>query len=653
MEQKVKKSQRLKVSLKESIPRLLNKEIKFTDLSDKEQKFLSPIVSPDNSFFDQDIELLYLFISIKDLPLPKIKQIVLLCEKNKVYEEQYNIDLRQILKNFFKYVHYISPNKDFWIHFIALVYSYNPFKLESYLKNFSIFFKIEYSCFIDAIADNGFSGFVLNVIEPHNSKTLIQLLDLLNSLISITYDDQLKFIKWFLYANVIQCLSIFNRTKLSNLEIEIIDEILLNFAIDRDGRLFSMLNAIGNLEEDQRNLYLNHIVFILETHKCTATVYNEIVGSLIGTNVLFMQFRELTPKKIGFLNNLVYYFLELSEKYPSIFTKAKSIYLIFFLYLNNTEKAINKIENIENWIDSKTDFEIFPRNLVEYLFFEPKPPHILTKSIDSWSKLELDFISWIISDKEVRNFPDLPYLLTKKQVSLLFTFYDEISAPEFDTEVLQNVILTIRMLSITSDQLFHEALYNVDPLNEGFDVEYWEGIARFYEKYKENIHPQEIRDFIDYFIDQKKANPEYRIKGLTVDGLRRRVLRWHEEMNSDLKSKKLKKKKWEGTNIANSNIIIDGTQYEIIQLKSSNELIKEGEELCHCVSDYIRLCVNGSSSIWSLRKINNDAVERLITIEVKKGKITQAKGRYNRLPNEVEMKLISKWAEEANLKNNL
>ena len=82
-------------------------------------------------------------------------------------------------------------------------------------------------------------------------------------------------------------------------------------------------------------------------------------------------------------------------------------------------------------------------------------------------------------------------------------------------------------------------------------------------------------------------------------------------------------------------------RWTIHELCSSSELISEGREQRHCVSDYAGACLRGLSSIWSLR-LNG---KRCLTIEVtREGRVKQALGRCNRGPLLMEQAVLERWS---------
>ena len=85
------------------------------------------------------------------------------------------------------------------------------------------------------------------------------------------------------------------------------------------------------------------------------------------------------------------------------------------------------------------------------------------------------------------------------------------------------------------------------------------------------------------------------------------------------------------------------------------QLMAEGRELRHCVSGYWNRCQKGRSAIFSLRQLHPAFapvrhVARL-TIEVDRAtrRIVQARGKWNRWPEEFEYRLLLRWANAQSL----
>lgn len=87
-------------------------------------------------------------------------------------------------------------------------------------------------------------------------------------------------------------------------------------------------------------------------------------------------------------------------------------------------------------------------------------------------------------------------------------------------------------------------------------------------------------------------------------------------------------------------------EYKVYAPNSTDDVKKEGDNLSHCVGSYIKRVIDGESLIYFLREKED---ESLITLEVKDGKINQARGFNNRNPYEEEIKAIKIFADKAGL----
>lgn len=89
-------------------------------------------------------------------------------------------------------------------------------------------------------------------------------------------------------------------------------------------------------------------------------------------------------------------------------------------------------------------------------------------------------------------------------------------------------------------------------------------------------------------------------------------------------------------------------EYSIIAPSESNDLIKEGESLSHCVASYVKDVAKGLCKILFLRETKNVETP-VITIEVRGNQIKQVRGKGNRVPTDAEKEFVEKWAEKKNL----
>jgi len=86
--------------------------------------------------------------------------------------------------------------------------------------------------------------------------------------------------------------------------------------------------------------------------------------------------------------------------------------------------------------------------------------------------------------------------------------------------------------------------------------------------------------------------------------------------------------------------------YVVVAPEKSDDLKAEGDNLNHCVASYIKKVIDGESLIFFLRK---DPAISLLTLQIKDGKIIQARGMHNRQPNKEEVAAVEKFAEKQKL----
>ena len=90
-------------------------------------------------------------------------------------------------------------------------------------------------------------------------------------------------------------------------------------------------------------------------------------------------------------------------------------------------------------------------------------------------------------------------------------------------------------------------------------------------------------------------------------------------------------------------------KYQIVVPIHKKEIELEADELKHCVRSYISQVVNGSTLIVFCRNIR-DLETPLVTIEVKKGYVTQAYGIHDSKPSDEVLDFIRKWSRLRDLK---
>jgi hypothetical protein len=96
-------------------------------------------------------------------------------------------------------------------------------------------------------------------------------------------------------------------------------------------------------------------------------------------------------------------------------------------------------------------------------------------------------------------------------------------------------------------------------------------------------------------------------------------------------------------------------EWQVVELTCQAQLLAESRMMRHCVSSYRRKCNSGTSSIFSLRRIDDEDGQTTqrwhLTMEVDRRtrRIVQVRGKYNRYATTEEFQILRKWAESCRL----
>ena len=180
---------------------------------------------------------------------------------------------------------------------------------------------------------------------------------------------------------------------------------------------------------------------------------------------------------------------------------------------------------------------------------------------------------------------------------------------------------------------------------------WWREVARFFARNPVPLH--EMNDLIDYLRVAKTENAEMSLKGRSLQALQRRREEWHRALR---KHNAIGGGSWAGRLIPDVDYEGGSEKKKAIwrfrQIKTGNELFREGQRMHHCVASYKHLCMNDQVSIWSLTtEFPLGHINRGVTIEVRKdGAIVQCRGFANRLPYGNEVAVVKRWANEYGLR---
>ena len=204
------------------------------------------------------------------------------------------------------------------------------------------------------------------------------------------------------------------------------------------------------------------------------------------------------------------------------------------------------------------------------------------------------------------------------------------------------------------------------------DDDFWVTVIRWFTE-QPLLDPAQIGPIIDYINFQRfmpeqaigPRQPNFSMRGRTSETLLRQVNRWHQRLANDNRHQICA---WNPSGIDSFSLFEGGESsgqetesktlagnvkhWVIRELLSTKSLAIEGRQLSHCVASYANSCNRRYSSIWTMELETFSGVKKLLTIEVRLSTrtIVQIRGKSNRLPTEVERKIIRRWATQANLK---
>jgi PcfJ-like protein len=172
-------------------------------------------------------------------------------------------------------------------------------------------------------------------------------------------------------------------------------------------------------------------------------------------------------------------------------------------------------------------------------------------------------------------------------------------------------------------------------------------LARYFARHPLAI--DKMNDLIDFLITAKREDANFSLKGRTLPALLRRMEEWHRALR---KLQTISGGSWEGRAIPDVAYEAGAEHRKAIwrfrQIKTGNDLFREGQRMHHCVASYKFLCTRGDVSIWSLTcEYPLGHVNKGVTIELREdGTIVQCRGFANRLPHANEVAMVKRWAAE-------
>ena len=290
--------------------------------------------------------------------------------------------------------------------------------------------------------------------------------------------------------------------------------------------------------------------------------------------------------------------------------------------------------------------------LIRHLFGKYPVPRFLEQVLAVDDDTNVRYIRWYITAAQggslyktcTREF------LSKKETHLF------LQAP--DNLTVEQAIWWAKAMAISDDIGVAYRMARSSIARRGaYWVEFWVDVHRFFTN--NPVPLKEMDELLDYIMAEHRDNENWTIKKRSLEAIRRKSEEWH---RAQYKMRHIGGGRWDGMNIPDWHMKTGkydsnpqkSTQVEwfINEIRTGNELAREGQKMRHCVSSYKRTCMEGNTAIfsmWSNTPTQHDRRNLTIEVHVKRRQIGQVRGFANRLARPQEREILRKWAMDNGL----
>jgi len=267
---------------------------------------------------------------------------------------------------------------------------------------------------------------------------------------------------------------------------------------------------------------------------------------------------------------------------------------------------------------------------------------------------------WFVAHSRGASFRslDLPMVMTRKMEHIFLASQDHLP--------IEQAIRRAELLALRVPTEFVDAIMSTRLATDLCHSEFWRTVWIFLIANAGDVDPMQIGPMIDYIQavrhdrthDGMKEfglpQPEFSMKGRTVQSVLRMMQEWHRSLGAGSASISWARLQLEPLLI--EELSPDGSElsrrWHMTELINSAQLRGEGAALHHCVASYADRCYRGFSSIWSLRFWQAERIHHVLTVEVdpKRRAVIQARGRANRTASGRPLRLLQDWATREGLR---
>jgi hypothetical protein len=153
---------------------------------------------------------------------------------------------------------------------------------------------------------------------------------------------------------------------------------------------------------------------------------------------------------------------------------------------------------------------------------------------------------------------------------------------------------------------------------------------------------------IDYAASRFAEDPAFSMKGRTVEAFLRDARAWHVDL---AKLHAVEQSMFRPSGFQPMELVREKPTrvvWRVEEILTAQDLFEEGRRMGHCVYSYAHAVESGSTSIWILTMEDGTGPTgrwAMLTVEVRNAMraVVQARGRFNRMPDDEELKVLARW----------
>jgi hypothetical protein len=310
------------------------------------------------------------------------------------------------------------------------------------------------------------------------------------------------------------------------------------------------------------------------------------------------------------------------------------------------------IKDPTTWVVKSHSLQRQISSLLRHLFTKYPIPTFMDSVWEADEQLHQEWYIHIGNGNNIRTARNLPFPLTKKMA------HHFLEAPGYFSVI--DALLHGQVVALGGDTRISSRLRGTRM--QRFDDEFRQSFIKFLIA-NPMLDSNQYGPIIDYIchikyeirneyddrgniVTQNPEQPNFSMNGRNANTLMDQVERWHKELGKAKKGAS----SWSHSVVSDFRLE-EGTGQNrrvwiIKELLTSKELYDEGRAMKHCVASYTWACSSGRSSIWSLRLFDKEGSWRMVTMELTKGQICQARGMSNRSPTPQEQRIMRAWADQ-------